>query len=390
MTTTLPAAQPTRLVHLKRQGQTGSLTPVDPVAKMAARDLAQPLAQPLDRAQGDRLCQRILALLHATIITLDLPLPSVPDPDLTIARQARQHVAQDLLAAVGARLQRLASATWTEAPAPNHDAIQRLHQETARLRDSLTGDREAMSTLFATALLSNATRQRLQALARGVNQVRSQLGFSTSDRLGDDWDAGGDHLDALSGEGDRLFRDDFAAPSTSPFAANPQLQTQLEAALELERTQQYAAASEQYQAILAAAPQAGEIWFNQGNVLTKCQRYAEAQTAYQHATEWCPTLSAAWFNLGNTCVRLNQPAAATVAYRRALDLDAHNPNLWFNHGNALAIQGKYADAVGAYSRAIELRPGFEAAIANRHDAAVRARDAVVVDHLQTQQQVKLF
>lgn len=389
MTTTLPAAQPTRLVHLKRQGSAGSLSPVAPVAKIAAHDLTQPL----DRAQGDRLCQRILALLHATIITLDLPLPSTPDPDRTITRQARQHVAQDLLAAVGDRLQRLASATWIEAPAPNLPPLQRLHQEAQQLRASLTDDHEAMSTLFATALLSNATRQRLQALARGVNRVRQQLGFVTSDRLGDDWGAVGDRRDGSEHDtsgSDRLFRDDFAAPPASPLAANPQLNAQLEAAIALERTQQYAAASEQYQTILAAAPQAGEIWFNQGNVLTKCQRYAEAHTAYQQATELCPTLGAAWFNLGNTCVRLNRAAAATTAYRRALDLDAQNPDLWFNHGNALAIQGKYADAVGAYSRAIELRPDFAAVIANRRDATIRARDAVVVDHLQTQQQVKLF
>ena len=45
----------------------------------------------------------------------------------------------------------------------------------------------------------------------------------------------------------------------------------------------------------------------------------------------------------------------------------------YNQANALVMQGKYQDAVGQYDRAIELRPDWQAAIANRELAAERAK-----------------
>jgi Ca-activated chloride channel family protein len=44
----------------------------------------------------------------------------------------------------------------------------------------------------------------------------------------------------------------------------------------------------------------------------------------------------------------------------------------FNQGNSLVMQGKYEEAVIRYGRALELRPNWEAAIANREIALGRA------------------
>lgn len=62
---------------------------------------------------------------------------------------------------------------------------------------------------------------------------------------------------------------------------------------------------------------------------------------------------------------------ATAFYRAGEFKDA--ASLWsgfntaegaFNHGNALAMQGRYEDAIRRYERALELRPDWEAAVAN--------------------------
>jgi TPR repeat protein len=94
-----------------------------------------------------------------------------------------------------------------------------------------------------------------------------------------------------------------------------------------------------------------------------------------------PRSATAWFYLGNTLLRgFNRPADAIAPLREAAALKQDWPEAWFFLGQAQAKAGRYAEAAPSLERAIELLPSnttFYVALADLHDAAVKAHQAAV-------------
>ena len=161
-------------------------------------------------------------------------------------------------------------------------------------------------------------------------------------------------------------------------------------AIQLQQTEQFAAAEEIYRQVLEFKPDCAEAlhfsgilehqrgrseaaiakirrsvelepttadWHsNLGIVLQERLRLDEAVAAYRRAIALDPNHANAYSNLGVVLRALGQPAEAEAAYREAIRLNPSHIDAWTNLGILMNGQKRTREAVLAFSKVITLRP----------------------------------
>jgi len=157
------------------------------------------------------------------------------------------------------------------------------------------------------------------------------------------------------------------AGQTTPHArvqklANP-LNDFLEEARKAIDRQDYAAAVEPLQKVLAEEPGFAYAHFQLAYAFTGLGRREEARKEYERAVDLDPKLVEGWLNLGLLLLDA-EPGAAAAAFRHAVDLQPAQSRTQFLLGYARERSGDLASAVGAYEEATKLDPrDYEAAFA---------------------------
>jgi Flp pilus assembly protein TadD len=144
--------------------------------------------------------------------------------------------------------------------------------------------------------------------------------------------------------------------------ANP-LNDLLEEARKAIDRQDYAAAVEPLQKVLAEEPNFTYAHFQLAYAFAGLGRHEEARKEYQRAVDLDPKLLEGWVNLGLLLLDA-EPAAAAAAFGHAVDLQPAQSRPRFLLGCARERSGDLAGAVQAYEEAAKLDPrDYEVAFA---------------------------
>jgi tetratricopeptide (TPR) repeat protein len=120
-----------------------------------------------------------------------------------------------------------------------------------------------------------------------------------------------------------------------------------------------------YRQLLAAAPQAAELWHEMGLVQMQSGRAQAAVGFLQRATELDPASAAYHSNLGAVYRMLKRTDDAVASFRRALTCGPPPAELCNNLALALKDSGQTDDALGWFDEAVRTRPDFVNAHFNR-------------------------
>ncbi len=201
---------------------------------------------------------------------------------------------------------------------------------------------------------------------------------------------------------------------------SPDLNAQLQKALELHRKRAWSDAKELYERILEAQPDnydalqllgvlASEtknyeasvaliakaiainpgqatVHSNLGFALKALGRFAESVQSYLNAIQLKPDLADAHLHCGLAYMGLNQQVEAIASFDRVIALRAGDAQAYCNRGVALAKLGQFDEAIAAYQTAISFKPDFPEAYFNwgnalqslrRHEMAIVAYDQAI-------------
>jgi len=116
----------------------------------------------------------------------------------------------------------------------------------------------------------------------------------------------------------------------------------------------------QYQAVLAQAPQRGNVRNNLGVALRQLGRHPEAIAHYQFLLQQQPTADA-HYNLANALRDEGQLNAAIYHYRQAIEQQSDYGNAWNNLANTLKDAGRVDEAIACYRHTLALAPDHASA-----------------------------
>jgi tetratricopeptide (TPR) repeat protein len=136
------------------------------------------------------------------------------------------------------------------------------------------------------------------------------------------------------------------------------MQTRLQEAERLLRTEQFAASAIACRAILAEAPQMAPALQILGLSLVQLGDHEGAERAFREYIAIRPNSAAVHTNLGNLCLLAKNAVGAERCYRTALANAPGQPEAHFNLGLALKAQARLSESLAALNVAMRLRPNY--------------------------------
>lgn len=112
-----------------------------------------------------------------------------------------------------------------------------------------------------------------------------------------------------------------------------------------------------FDAALAAAPNAARMHMNRAGVLAELERYDEALAGYDAAARLGLDHAALWSGRGAALSHLGRHTEAIAAFDRALALDPNAADARANRARALLADGRYEEAIADYDVLLQRQPG---------------------------------
>jgi predicted O-linked N-acetylglucosamine transferase (SPINDLY family) len=137
-----------------------------------------------------------------------------------------------------------------------------------------------------------------------------------------------------------------------------EIQQQLDRAIRLFQTGQFAEAEALFRDILARSPDHPHALHLLGAVVHQSRRDPAAIELILRSIDLMPGNPDFRMNLGNVYRDQGKLGEALEAYQSAIRIRPDHAAAWNNMGNALRESGRLAEAVDAYQRALQLQPGL--------------------------------
>jgi protein O-GlcNAc transferase len=138
-------------------------------------------------------------------------------------------------------------------------------------------------------------------------------------------------------------------------------QYELQLALKLQQTGNYAQAEAICRRLTLASPKDGAVFSLLGTVLAQTGQFEEAITQLKRANELSPQNNIFLLNLGSAYAANKQFNLAIECFKAAIAIKNSIPEGHYNLGNALRDSGRYEEAEVAYRKAINLRANYPTA-----------------------------
>jgi tetratricopeptide (TPR) repeat protein len=144
---------------------------------------------------------------------------------------------------------------------------------------------------------------------------------------------------------------------SAPAAAdkNVAIEGHFSAAQQAQRENDYAAAEQEYEVVIALAPDFAEAHMNLGLVYQLQDRSTDAMTEFRRALKIKPGLTGANFFLGVDYCKLGEGAKAIPYLMAALKAEPNRPDTWLWLATAQEIAGQWQGEVSTLHRALEVR-----------------------------------
>jgi len=121
-------------------------------------------------------------------------------------------------------------------------------------------------------------------------------------------------------------------------------------------------AVQEFQELVALAPNNAEAWFNLGFLYDQRDDLAEAEQAFRKAVALQPSLDRAWYGLGLVLVRGNRLGEAVSAFRRTIKLQPFAPYAYYQLGMTQHHMGLTEDAAKTLAELEKFEPRFAATL----------------------------
>jgi len=137
---------------------------------------------------------------------------------------------------------------------------------------------------------------------------------------------------------------------------SPEIETHFAAAQRAQANQDYAAAENEYRAVLKVAPEFAEVHMNLGLVYQLQSRVPEAMKEFRIALKLKPTLAGANFFVGVGYCKEGQGAAAIPYLKAAVAEQSSQADLWSWLATAQDMAGQWQAEIDTLHRALQLHP----------------------------------
>ena len=121
---------------------------------------------------------------------------------------------------------------------------------------------------------------------------------------------------------------------------------------------QFAGAEPVYRQLLAAAPQAAELWHEMGLLRLQTGALEEARQCLSRAVELDGNVAAYHSNLGAVYRKMKRPAEAAACFRRAVSIASPTPEIYNNLALALKDSDQEDEALATFDAALALREDY--------------------------------
>ena len=139
-------------------------------------------------------------------------------------------------------------------------------------------------------------------------------------------------------------------------ASEAEIQSHFAAAQQAQRRKDYATAEQEYESIIAVAPEFAEVHMNLGLVYQLQNRYPEAMTEFRRALKLKPALTGANFFLGVDYCKMGEGPKAIPYLKTALKASPNQPEIWLWLATAQEISGDIDAEVATMRQALSSQP----------------------------------
>src|SRR6202051_717842 len=143
-----------------------------------------------------------------------------------------------------------------------------------------------------------------------------------------------------------------AQTTTQKPASDAEIQSHFAAAQQAQRQKDYATAEQEYESIIAVAPEFAEVHMNLGLVYQLQNRYPEAMTEFRRALKLKPALTGANFFLGVDYCKMGEGPKAIPYLKTALKASPNQPEIWLWLGAAQEQIGGQDAGVGTLAQGL--------------------------------------